>query len=435
MRLFPSVLVLISILGTLTAFAQNEAVMLPSNGALADCAWDVHLSSLPQKERFETIRRAYEKNPADLSVKAHYARFLTLGKEVGGPENRVAEGLKLAKETTDEGNTTGELVLGLSYAYGIGTERNLEWATSHLHNSARAGNVSAMVRLGYAYFQESSLGSATSPSEFWYRLAAKRGNPSPLHALAVAYEKPRDGQPVSLSKAAGLFYEASIYGSFESFTYLKKVFKQKDAAPEMRRAACLSMLWHATLGDSSLQGPRVKEAALELEKLCPEDPVALVALGCIYRSREFFMDDMKKAAAFFEKASALGSDDARCELASMQAEGLGIPANPGAALATWRELEKKGHPGSLAALGYYSYWGSLKHDGLPKDEKTAYAYSRRAAAAGDLFGQHNVTLLFSHGIGTEKNYLLAVLYSYAAARRGYKHDQKELPKLITAAFD
>lgn len=415
--------------------AQSDPVSLPTNAALIDCAWDYRLASVPMEKRFALIERAYEKNPSDNAIKSSYAEYLVMGKSWGGPDGRAPEGLALAQKAADDGNTIAVRVLALAKAHGIGSDKNLRLAAALFDQSARDGNINSMVILGNVYLDERNLGEKISMSETWFRVAAKRGRPEHLYKLALIYEKNRQGNVISLPKAAALMYEAAHYGSVEAFKHMKQVLKDKDAAPEMRRAACLTMLWYGALGHTSLQTSRVKDAARELETLYPNDLEALVSLGRMYRSDEFGMRDMKKAFGFFDKAAALGSDDGLCERAVMQAEGAGVPADPVAAVAAWRELEKKGHPGALASLGYYSYWGSLKHDGLPKDEKLAYGYSRMAAAAGDLFGQFNATSCFTHGIGTEKNYLLAITYSHAAAQRGNKAAQKELPKLISAAFD
>lgn len=423
----------LAIIHACTLRAQTEAEMMPTNDALIDNAWTFRLALLPGSKRLKFVKAAYEKNPADVAAKAAYATALVLNEEPKSPKD---EGLKLAQEAADAGNSAGSYVLGCAFFYGVGVERNEKRGLYLLSGAAKSGNLAALHQMGEVYFVESNFGPGVSASEFWHRLSAKRGNADGLFHLAQAYEKPREGkQPLSIAKAAGLYYEAAYYGSNEAFAYMKRVFKQKDAAPEMRRAACLTLLRRGSLADDSLQSSRVQQAADELEHRYPEDPVVLTALGNMYASGEFFMNDPKKALAFYDKAAVLGSDDARCERAAMQARGLGTDADPAAALAVWRELEKKGHPGALSQLGYYSYWGSLKNDGLPKDEKAAYAYSRRAAAAGDAFGQHNASQCFALGVGTQKNYMLAISYCFAAAGQGFRQQQKELPKLVTAAFD
>ncbi len=436
MRLRSLLIPLVSFIASVGSLAaQPKPLSLPTNGVLADQAWDIRLGMLPVEKRFAVITRAYQKSPSDPSIKAHYAEYLVGGKNWGGPEGRAAEGVALATEAADAGNICASRVIGLAQVFGLGTPTKTRQGSYLLEAAAQDGDVKAMIMVGQAGLHETELDQTVSLAEAWFRQAAKRGYPEPLYKLGLTYEKNRDGKVISIPKAAGLLYEAARYGYYPAYTRMKQVLKQQDAAPEMRRAACLTLLWYGALGENSLQTSRVGSAALELETHYPEDAEALAALGHMYCSGEFDMRDMKKAFAFFTKAAALGSDDARCERANMQAEGMGVPADPVAALAVWRELEKKLHPGALASLGYYSYWGSLKGAGLPKDENKAYGYSRMAAAAGDLFGQHNATLCFSHGIGTEKNYLLTIAYCQAAALRGSKPAQKELPKLVSAAFD
>lgn len=435
MRFLPALIFSIFSVSPFCVTTRGDTPVPPPNPSMADNILGIRLGLMSEAKQFSYLERAYKRSPQDLVIKAHYAEFLIMGKHWGAPEGRATEGVALAREAMNAENTTGFRAMGLALGAGLGVPLNPNEALPLLQHASREGNIKATISLGYLFLNEASLGLKVSPSEECFRKASKRGFPEGLYQLATIYEKNRAGQTISIAKAAALMNEAAQYGSIDAFKRLRQLSKEKDTAPEMRRAYCLTTLWYAALGSPMLQSSRVGVAAKELEALYPNDPEALVALGRAYRSGEHDLRDMKKALELFSKAIALGSLDARDERATMLAEGLGVKKDPAAALAEWRALELLEHPGALANLGYYSYWGSLEEAGIPKNASLTYAYSLRAAEAGDLFGQHNTALCYASGIGTERNYALAVAYSQMSAKRGTKQDQKELPKLITAAFD
>jgi TPR repeat protein len=435
MRFLPALIFSILSVPLLCVTARGDTPAPLPNPSLADNILSIRLGLMPEAKRFAYVEREYKRAPQDLALKANYAELLIMGKDWGGPKDREAEGVALAREAMKAESTTGYRALGNALIFGRGIKQNFNEALPILQQASREGNTQASVSLGYLLLNEASLGLKVSLSEECFRKVAKRGFPEHLYKLATIYEKNSAGQTISIAKAAALMNEAAQYGSVEAVKQLKQLSKEKDTAPEMRRAYCLTTLWYGSLGSTSLQTAKVVAAAKEMEAVYPNDPEALVALGRAYRNGEHDLRDMKKAFELFTKAIALGSNDARDERASMLAEGLGVKKDTAAALAEWRALELLDHPGALARLGYYSYWGSLQEAGIPKNASVAYAYSVRAADAGNFFGQFNTAQCYASGIGTELNYAMAVAYSQAAAKRGSKQAQKELPKLITAAFD
>lgn len=402
---------------------------------MVDCAWFLRLWDLAEEKRFEIVRRAYEKKPDDLATKAQFAKLLILGPKAGGPPDRAAEGVALAEACTQQGSNAGQFALACAKRAGLGTPKDLALGNHLLRSSAEAGYLEAILDLGTSILSAEPAVSNADEAEEWLRIAARRGAPHALYRYATSLEKPRTGQVVPHEKVATLLYDAAKYGSGKAEERLKAVRKDPSAPPVLRRAAGLFILWQGALGYDGIFPAQLKITARELEATYPDDPEMLLALGRLYKSGENQMRDFKKAYSLLSKAAALGEDDALAERAKMQAEGLGVPADPAAALVAWRELEKRNNARALGILGYYSYWGSLKADGLKKDPHAAYAYSRLAAAGGDFFAQSNITFCFAHGIGTAKNYKLAVLYSHAAAYRGNRKAKQELPQLLTAAFD
>lgn len=417
------------------AHAQSEPGPANATLTLADNILDIRLLIMEPRKRFAYLEREFRRTPQDLPVKARYAECLIIGESDNGPKGREVEGVALAREAMDAKDSTALRAMGMAAALGRGAPQNIQDAISLVRRADEAGNTKATAMLGLLLFDEKTFDENTSESEDYCRKAARCGYPEALFKLGMLYEKDSTGFPISISKAAALLNEAAQYGSRQAYDHLKERSKEKVPRPELQRAYDLATLWYAALGSNMLQTPGVSASAKELEALYPQDPESLYVLGLAYRSGEYGLRDMKKAWGFLDKATTLGSNDARCERAAMLAEGQGVKKTPAAAIAEWRLLEKQNHPGALSYLGYYSYWGSLDDEGIPKDAAKCYDYSKRAADQGHYFGQLNVSQCYAFGVGTEKNYAQAVGYCRASAYRGSKRARRELPKLISAAFD
>jgi len=341
----------------------------------------------------------------DVHCEAVCAEYLdqTGGQGLSDPPD--PRGVAMALEAVRGGSVRGLSVLGWDLLWGKLTQQDIGRGMDYLQRGAAAGDPKAMRYFGTANLAAGRLAAA----EYWIRAAAYRGEPVGLLLLAAVEESGGLGGTPDLPAACRYDYLAYIYGYRDARIHLKQLADK--GAPGAKRYNSMVIIWRAAHGHRTLSSDSVAQAAAFLETSFPADPEVLDALGLLYENGygKGFMD-FDKAMALFEKAAALGSQDARSHRAHALAEGIGCKRNPSAALAEWRALERLDNADALAWLGYYSFWGDLKGAGLGKNAFLAYEYSRRAAEAGDPFGALNLANSYADGIGVARNYALAAEY-------------------------
>jgi TPR repeat protein len=296
-------------------------------------------------------------------------------------------------------------VLGWDLVMGKLIQQDFPRGMDYLRRGAAAGDPKAMRYFGTANLAVRRIAAA----EYWILDAAYRGEPGGLLFLAAAEESGSLTGTPDFAAACRYYYLAYVYGYRDARIHLQQLADR--GAPGAERYNSLVIIWRAAHGHRSLSNDSVARAAAYLESSFPADPEVLDGLGLLYDNgyEKGFMD-FKKAMALFEKAVALGSQDARSHRARAMADGIGCRKDPAAALAEWRALERQDNAAALACLGYYSFWGSLEGAGLGKNAFLAYDYSRRAAEAGDPFGAANLAACYADGIGVGRNYVLAAEY-------------------------
>jgi localization factor PodJL len=115
----------------------------------------------------------------------------------------------------DAGNPKAELLLGLQYLDGVGTNVNEAEAAKWLERAANTGEAIAAYRLGTLYERGHGVPADAGKAMHWYSLAAKLGNRKAMHNLAVAYAE-GSGGPKDLTQAAQWFSKAAALGLGDS---------------------------------------------------------------------------------------------------------------------------------------------------------------------------------------------------------------------------
>ena len=410
-----------------TALAGKPAAA-PLSLAPADVGLDIRYDLLRDEAAgFKLLEKEFARDPRP-HVKARYAECLLGGEAWGAPAGQEERGLALAQEALRDGSIHALRVVGWELMTGNRLERNISAGMRCLLKAAETQNPNALCTVGDVYLL--GVGTPVNPgmAEYWYLQAGYFGKPHRLYRLGKVYEVGSGSARPDLAKACTLYYEASTRGSGEALRRLHELAATGE--PHALRGDQLATLWGASIGDLHTSKV-VRVAAQSLETNYPEDPQVLFALGRLYVSENGGFRDFKKAYALFDKATKLGSADARSQRAKLLAEGVGVKRDQVQALAEWRILERNSNAEAWSCLGYYSYWGSLKDANLPKDAALAFAYSKKAADRGDVFGQMNVAACHEFGIGTPTDYALAAKYYWTVARRGSRYAQEKVGKLIS----
>lgn len=105
--------------------------------------------------------------------------------------NDVPKDIALAvswyRKAADQGNTSAESALGLSYDYGLGVPKDPMQATSWYRKAADRGSVSAQLELGLRYEGAKGVPQDFRQAAFWFRKAADQGDASAQYFLATEY--------------------------------------------------------------------------------------------------------------------------------------------------------------------------------------------------------------------------------------------------------
>jgi localization factor PodJL len=113
------------------------------------------------------------------------------------------------------GDSRAQLVLGMKYLEGSGTQINEAEAARWLARAAQQGEPLAQYRLGTLYERGRGVPADAKLATHWYELAAKQGNRKAMHNLAVAFAE-GSGEPKDNAQAAVWFAHAANLGLSDS---------------------------------------------------------------------------------------------------------------------------------------------------------------------------------------------------------------------------
>jgi hypothetical protein len=88
-------------------------------------------------------------------------------------------------------------------------------------------------------------------------------------------------------------------------------------------------------------------------------------------------------------------------------------------------LARKGNAVAQSTLGFMY----MKAIGVPRDDRKALAWSRKAAVQGDASAQTNIGVMYLNGWGVLRDDHQASHWFHKAARQGYADAQQALEKL------
>lgn len=351
-------------------------------------------------------------------VKAWYANYLLYGAEFGLKEVvDPPRGFALAKESADEGSLFGQDLVGRALGDGRGTVRDVPEALRYLRVAAERGRGSAMAELGKYYFFGAGVPVDRIAAEHWMRDAVHRRAYAGMLYLAGWWENPQYvGSPDS-AKANSLLYEAAYFGSAQGRNKLRERAKKGDA--DAQRYIDLLFVMDALEGSNPLTTQLQIRVANLRKAAAPDDARVQLAIARVMLVRTWPLYDSRTAKATLARLSAAGNDEARNVQGWVMWAGIDEKANPGAAVALWRELAQKDQPDALARMGWLHWWGNAEAFGVSKDPALTFEFSRRAADLGQPFAQLNTAECYAHGIGVPVNYALAGKYYGIAEDRGY----------------
>ena len=253
--------------------------------------------------------------------------------------------------------------LAFMYHFGHGVKKDCKKAEEFYIRSAQKGYADAYFSLGSAYHSGGCFEKDYKKALYYYEKAIQKGVSIAQENLAAMYLRGQ-GVPKDIDKAIQLYEEL--------------VEKGDDSA---------------------------KYAAYQL--------------GNIYLSR-----DTSKAIRYFHISMEKGDTWAPYRLADLYKRGIGVPKDIHKAIRLYEELVKKGGKNARKAaylLGEIYQFGTRREykNIIPKDDKKAIAYYKKALSSGRYpRASQALGLAYSMGWGVEKNSQKAVQYYQDAAKGG-----------------
>ncbi len=345
---------------------------------------------------------------------AWLANFQLYGDLLGVPEiHDEKTGIVLARKAMHEGSVFGRELVGRALVDGRGTPRMPAPGAILLEKAAEAGRYTAMNQLAALHYYGTGVVKDLARAEMLARRAAYRGAPHTLAYMGEWMEAGRAGRAPDIGRACGYYLEAAEWGSGEARQRLEVLAKEGNA--EARVSLSLLLLFDlATGGDFT--SVRIKRAVQMLETERPDDPRALVAVGQTRLERQLPVFDADKAWAALEKAAQRGDADGRYFQAEMLRRGIGRKKDAVTAVAQIQALAEQGNAHAMGRLGWLHYWGAGE---VPKDEGKAFALTRDAAHAGDMFSILSLGFMHEHGVGTREDYYMSARYYSIAEDVGF----------------
>ncbi len=169
-------------------------------------------------------------------------------KQAAPPPKPVSPAQHLAALAHD-GNAHAELLLGLKYLEGSGTQVNEAEAARWFQRAAAQGEPVAEYRLGTLYERGRGVAADANKAARWYAAAAKRGNRKAMHNLAVAYAQ-GSGVQKDYPLAAQWFTKAAELGLADSQFNLAVLYERGLGVPQSLMDAYKWYAIAAAQGDS-----------------------------------------------------------------------------------------------------------------------------------------------------------------------------------------
>ncbi|AXS80624.1 M48 family metalloprotease [Dechloromonas sp. HYN0024] len=254
-------------------------------------------------------------------------------------------------------------------------------------------NGRAMVSLAAIYLQQGRYAEAAE----WANKAKAKNALNAGTVLAVLYINGFGGYAIDYSKAHALLLSEAKRGSADAICDLASHIREGrgiEAQPEISfellklaadRGDAPAMAALANLYSSGKGVPLDKAEAMRLLRIAapnfPQSNLSLIA--ALRNSPNVDKDELRqvqtRALEVAKRYADMGSQYAKMMLATIYANGLGVPVDRGRAIDIYKELASRDSVSALMALGF----AHLNGAGVPQDKDQAIGYFKRAAAHGN----------------------------------------------------
>lgn len=349
------------------------------------------------------------------------------------PSNEeLARNYEKIHKTAEQGNAEAQFLLGKCYAFGLGTEKNMEQAVDWYRKSAEQGNAKAQNNLGNCYLWGEGVDEDYEEAARWFTKSAEQGRASGQYNLGTLYLSGR-GVEKDNRKGVELFLAAAEQGYELAQFDLGRCYDNGWGVLENKEKAFEWYLKAANQGNEDAQyllgvcyalGNGTKEnretAVYWFKKAAENDQVdAVIALADCYIEGNGVEEDEAMAFELYQKAAAQGDSQAMYQLGRCYDFGWGTEADERRAFEFYKEAYANGCDQALGLLAYDYYYGA----GVEEDKAKGFEYFQKAASMDDVFAQKQLAKIYSSDMQDEQK---SFLWYQKAADSGDPAAQYEL---------
>jgi TPR repeat protein len=307
-----------------------------------------------------------------------------------------------------QGDASAQYQLGLLYYQGLGISQNYDEASHWYKQSGTQGNADAQYSLGNMFLMGEGVNQDDSKAIAWYEKAAEQGHVAARHN-ADNLKRVTANESVSADEIESALEneqtEDRLDASGEVIVeeppkkgFFGRLFGKKDESEEAATEENVAVVQGPLPEIQPEEVSEIEEAEVEVEEEVKE------------KKKGFF-------GRLFGKKDEEVLAEAETEVAESQsapsAEVIGEPEQSfEEAIASVKEYDK-----GLA----YSFG-----DGVPQDNKAAFAAFSRSAELGHAPAQYKTGVAYAYGEGVDKDSEQAVYWYKKAAEQGYVLAQRNL---------
>ena len=325
-------------------------------------------------------------------------------------------GFLMRYDSAQKGNRRAQRVLGSSYRWGWGVQKDLEKAVEWYTKAAEQGDVTAQYNLGICYFCGKGVDRDEKKAVEWYTKAAEQGDVDAQYSLGKCYYYGR-GVEEDFEKAMEWNAKAVKQGHTKAqeimFTYYGQLAQLLLHPKHIDAQYNLGICYYCGKGVDRDEKKAVKWYTEAAEQGYAR---AQCSLGYCYEYGKGVEQDLEKAVEWYTKAATHGNVTAQTKLGSCYYFGIGVQKDKEKAVEWYTKAAEQGYARAQHILGSCYDCGG----GVEQDLEKAVEWYTKAAEQGDVGAQYDLGVCYEYGQGVQKDLEKAVEWYTKAVEKGCK---------------
>ena len=207
------------------------------------------------------------------------------------------------------GNQNSQFSVGLAYANGDGTEKNLAEAARWYREAANRGHARATNNLGVMYLNGSGVEQNNAEAMKLFRQAADKGDTDGMHNVAVMYENGK-GTEKNINEAVNWYNKAAQKKNKHALNRLKALAEANNAQAQVS----LGYIYYSGEGAEKNYSEAFR---LYTNAIKAGNPTAFYALGLMYETGNGTAKNLSEAERLYKLAAEQRNTNAMFRLAKI----------------------------------------------------------------------------------------------------------------------